>query len=198
MGKRTMPHIKTDDGRSALLRGDGPGRSAPVPPRVRRPLPELGTAGPLLLAPLPLHHLRRAGLAAVGRAGRRRGLFAGARGRRLPLGDGGAGPCQGASGRPVDGRHGRPRVRHSPSRQGAVAHHRGRRRRRQQRPRRQKARFKAGLRDLRPAHRARRHAGHGRTLLRRAGPRAVPLQGPARLGGVQAAVRRRLGQRATP
>ena len=59
---------------------------------------------------------------------------------------------KGASLWPVDGRHGQPRIRHPPSRQGAVAGDRGGRRRRRDGPRSQEA-LQRGVRGLRAAHR---------------------------------------------
>src|SRR5919108_5260908 len=71
--------------RQALLRGSGQRGAGRVRARVRRRPPQLGAAGAPLLAPLPLHHIQRARLSAVRRAGGFRALFAGARARRHPL-----------------------------------------------------------------------------------------------------------------
>ena len=82
-------------------------------------------------------------------------------------------------------------IRH-PGKATVAGDRRGRRRRRD-RSRGQEA-LQGGVRGLRAAHRAGGHAGDGRALLHQLGAHHLPLQGPARLGRVQAAVRRRLGQ----
>ena len=63
-------HAASDDRRrrEALLRGDRQGHSDRLHPRVRRRLSLVGAAGALLRALLPLHHLQRARLSALGRA----------------------------------------------------------------------------------------------------------------------------------
>ncbi len=82
--------------RKALLRGSRQRRAGRLRARVRRRLPQLGAAGALLLAALPLHRLQRARLAALRRAAGRGALFAGARLRRHPLGARWAADRQGA------------------------------------------------------------------------------------------------------
>src|SRR5215212_1286221 len=75
--------------RGAVLRRHRRGLPAGPEPRVRRRLPQLGDAGPLLLAALPGHHLELPRLPALGGAGRPGRLQRGAA-RRGPLRPGAA------------------------------------------------------------------------------------------------------------
>src|SRR3990170_1632903 len=171
--------------RQAALRGNRQRRAGRVRARIRRRLPQLGAAGPPLLAPLPLHCLQRARLSAFRCARGRRALLAGARARRHPLRARRARPAARARGRAFHGRLRHAALRHDLRPPRAVDHRRRRR-----------LRLASGaippvpgrLEEECRAHQARGHGGFRRRLRQRAAARPAPDQGPARLRRVPAAV----------
>src|SRR6185436_17242013 len=177
--------------RQHLLRGIGPGTAADLRPRVRRRLPELASAGALLLAPLPRDRVQRARLSAVRRPQRGEGVFAGARGRGHP---GRARRARHPEGPHLRSLHGR--LRDAPLRPAAprprlVA---GRRRRRLRQRARRARQVPQGHRGRCTPLRGRRDGEDRRDVLEGADPRAVHGQGPVRLARVPRAARGGLGE----
>src|SRR6185437_1541612 len=181
-----MSHLTTDDGIKLYYEETGTG----IPLLFVHEFAGdclLRAAGALLLPALPLHHLQCTRLSALRRPGRRRAVFAAARGRRHPRRAGCARDREGACSRPLDGWLRDAPFRHELSRTCALA---GDRRLRLWRRARATAEISGGIRSLGEALREPRHEGSGRDLRAGSDPGAVSEQGPARLARIRRAARR--------